>query len=1033
MALDASFTNSGISRSPRDDGSHLVPEATIREVFGPSGVPFSTAGTRVFVNVNGTVSFGDPIYTYTPTAIPGLTTPAVAGYFADVDLRDHQRLLLPDIPNPGTVYLCVESDGDASTITPGDLVMVTWEDVTYYNSSNGFDASQLSSFQIILSVPAATCGSAPGTEGVDVEFRYAELTWTTGDASGGSRGFGGTPATAGLDDGDGTAQALPGSGTASVTMLTSLSNVGEPGVFRIRSWGGALPNCGNGSLDVCEVCDGTMLSSGVSCPSGYTGTPLCNNDPAHPSGDGTCTVSPVPAGCMDVDECAAGTATCSAMASCTNTDGSFECACRAGFTGDGTDCYALVISSPADGARVSDATPTISGTAEPGAEIVVYVDGTEVGRTMADASGAWSFTAPDPLAAGAHTVRVDANGARGSSATASIDVTIDLTTMVTITEPTAGGTIGDASPRIAGRAEPGATVVVEVDGVMVATVTADATGAWETTLTAPLADGAHTVEVTATDDAGNTATDDITFTVDSSVPMLDIVQPANMGFTNAARPTVTGTADPGATVEISVDGTVLGTVMADATGNWSFPVDTDLAEGEHTVTASTSNAAGRTASDTHTFTVDTTPPELTLTAPEEGERLDTARPVFRGTGEPGALVEILVDGVVVGSVVVGDDGTWSYTPDADIADGSHTVEARATDAAGNQASESRDVVVDTSASGEDDVSIVSPTDGAELGVDPPTIAGTAAPGATIEIRIDGVLVATVTADVEGRWSYTPDAPLGDGEHVVVVTATSPSGAMSTDSVRFDVMDGAATGDRDGDGVPDATECPEGTTPCPDTDGDGTPDVADPDDDGDGIPTALERPDGMDVDTDGDGTPDYLDDDDDGDGIPTVDEAPGGAGVDTDGDGIPDHRDADDDGDTLLTRDERPMGMDVDTDGDGIPDHLDDDDDGDGIPTATERADVGRHGDPDDDDVPAWLDTDSDGDGRPDAEEGRDDDDGDGIPNYLDPDGQGPGSLGGLTGGAGCAVSPSRAPAGGALLLLLALAALVVRRREGGAR
>lgn len=998
--LDGSFRNPGLIRSPLDDGSYQVPEATVRQVFGPTGVPFSGAGAQVYVNVNGNVSFGEPVYRYTPDAIPGLSTPAVAAYFGDVDLRDHNRLLLPDIRNPGSVYLCVESDGDEGVIRSGDLIMVTWEDVVRYDASDGFNRSQTASFQVILSVPDAVCGTSPSTRGVDVEFRYAQLTWTTGDASGGSGGFGGTAATAGLDDGAGNAIALPGSGTRDVTMLVNRSNVGEPGVFRVRSWGGALSDCGNGTVDACEICDGSALASGVGCPSGYTGTPLCNNDPANAAGDGTCTLDPVPDGCIDVDECApGGGATCSADATCMNTAGGYICECTTGTTGDGFTCHELVVTSPTAGGIVTDATPPITGTGEPGAEIIIIIDGVEAGRTAVEPDGTFSFTPPLALGEGAHTVVVIAIGAGGSTATATVDFMVDLSTIAFITSPADGTIIGDSTPRIAGRAEPGATVVIRIDGAEVATVTTNASGDWSYTTTAPLADGSHTVDITATDVSGNTATDSVTFEIDSSFPELEIVSPPDRGFTNQSAPTITGTADPDATIEITVDGVVVGTATADGSGEWSLTLTEPLADGEHTVIASTQNAAGATATDRHTFTVDTVPPALAVTSPEEGETVTDTTPAIRGTGEPGAVVEVVVDGSLIGTVIVAEDGTWTFTPADPLTNGDHTVVVTATDAAGNSTTVERELTIDAGAEPSVAVAILSPMEGQSIGIDPPTIAGTAAPGATIEITIDGELAGTVTADVEGNWSYTPSAPLGEGEHEIVVRATSPGGAESTDSVRFGVDTSTSHGDQDGDGVPDSVECPEGTDPCPDTDGDGIPDRADPDDDGDGIPTILERPDGTDRDSDGDGTPDYLDDDDDGDGIPTRDEAPGGQGRDTDGDGRPDHRDGDDDGD--------------------------------GIPTQTERMDGEVHGDdPDGDGIPSWLDTDSDGDGIPDAEEGRDDSDGDGIPNYLDPDDGNAPSRGGLTGGGGCSVGADGQPA--AWLLALAFALFVARRRQGGA-
>ncbi len=319
------------------------------------------------------------------------------------------------------------------------------------------------------------------------------------------------------------------------------------------------------------------------------------------------------------------------------------------------------------------------------------------------------------------------------------------------------------------------------------------------------------------------------------------------------------------------------------------------------------------------------------------------------------------------------------------------------------------------------VSIDQPMAGSTIADRTPTVSGVADPGSTVEIRVDGALVATVTAAADGSWSHTLTAPLADGSHTIEVNATDPDSNTANASVSFTV-NGPGAVDSDGDGVSDE----------------------------------IERPGGVDRDTDMDGTPDHQDADDDGDGVPTRVEIASGVDTDTDMDGTPDYRDADDDGDGVPTRDERPMDMDVDTDTDGDPDYLDADDDGDGIPTATERADAMSYGE-DDDGVPAYLDTDADGDGDLDADEGQGDADGDGVPNYLDPDDATPrvdagpaadaGGAGGdagppvdsgpavpgYSGGAVCSASPGSSGAPLAwILFALALGGLVLRRRRGAA-
>ena len=57
--LDALFTNSGISRSARDDGAYRIPEADILNVFGTDGIPFASNSTELYVNVNGESGYFD--------------------------------------------------------------------------------------------------------------------------------------------------------------------------------------------------------------------------------------------------------------------------------------------------------------------------------------------------------------------------------------------------------------------------------------------------------------------------------------------------------------------------------------------------------------------------------------------------------------------------------------------------------------------------------------------------------------------------------------------------------------------------------------------------------------------------------------------------------------------------------------------------------------------------------------------------------------------------------------------------------------
>ncbi|MCB9592557.1 MAG: hypothetical protein H6719_07485 [Sandaracinaceae bacterium] len=219
-----------------DDGSSA--ELDVSAAF-PRGLHFfDTTYTSLYVNNNGNISFGFSLGSYTPSAFPIASQPIIAPWWGDVDTRGGGA------PSRNGVYW---------SVTPGRFV-VTWHDVGYYASHDNLQ----NDFQMILTA------APPGVGDFDVEFRYNRCEWTTGDASGGSGGFGGTPAQAGFDAGNlRDFVALPGSLTMRVLDLCRTSNVGMPGVWRfeIRSGEIMCPGrgdpCSTGRPGVCEA--GTLV------------------------------------------------------------------------------------------------------------------------------------------------------------------------------------------------------------------------------------------------------------------------------------------------------------------------------------------------------------------------------------------------------------------------------------------------------------------------------------------------------------------------------------------------------------------------------------------------------------------------------------------------------------------------------------------------------------------------------------------------------------------------------------------------------
>ena len=149
---------------------------------GPITIPFNfclygTNYTSFFINTNGNVTFGAAFSTFTATPFPSATIPAMlAPFWGDVDTQMGNGIIHYEI-------------------LP-DAVIINWVGVGYFNDHG----DKLNTFQLIF-----TDGTSPLVQvGANVGFFYEDMAWTTGDASGGANGFGGTPATVGVNEGNGT-------------------------------------------------------------------------------------------------------------------------------------------------------------------------------------------------------------------------------------------------------------------------------------------------------------------------------------------------------------------------------------------------------------------------------------------------------------------------------------------------------------------------------------------------------------------------------------------------------------------------------------------------------------------------------------------------------------------------------------------------------------------------------------------------------------------------------------------------------------
>lgn len=255
--------------SPNDDGSSS--SIDLRAAF-PQGLRFfSDTHTSAFVNTNGNITFSGAEPVFTPQAFPVASRPMIAAYWGDVDLRpivdgDCRGIAEASASSGSGACQNPTTNGAWWHLEPGKMT-ITWDRVGYYRCQ----LDKLMDFQMVLTAPPPACGVAAGD--FDVEFRFNQCDWTTGDASGGSNGLGGTPAQVGFDAGDEqNFVQIPGSMTSTIhTIACTDSNISEPGRWFFQIRGGAVlcpeagEACDTGDDGVCGIGRTRCVGAGTEC------------------------------------------------------------------------------------------------------------------------------------------------------------------------------------------------------------------------------------------------------------------------------------------------------------------------------------------------------------------------------------------------------------------------------------------------------------------------------------------------------------------------------------------------------------------------------------------------------------------------------------------------------------------------------------------------------------------------------------------------------------------------------------------------
>ena len=505
------------------------------------------------------------------------------------------------------------------------------------------------------------------------------------------------------------------------------------------------------------------------------------------------------------------------------------------------DDVGLYQGSTASGASSDDTTPTLRGTAEALSVITVTdsVGGT-LGTTTTDALGNWTFTPATPLAANTihnFTVTASDNAGNVSAVSNTYSLFIDtispssLSSDLSVTSVfddqglvqgalNSGDTTDDAKPEFSGKAEPDALVTVFDNGVEIGTTTANGSGDWTFTPATPLIAGDHSIQIKATDAAGNVSspsTPPFAFTLIGAdapaapaiISVLDNVGAIQTpvvkdGSTDDTTPTFNGTAEAGATVTLFEGTTQLGQTVANAQGEWTITTST-LVQGDHAIYATATNAAGNVSPQTgsYDFTVDTLAPGTPIINVIEGDDVINAVEksdgvTISGTAEALSTVKLYDGSNYLTSVTADASGNWSvaFSSSQVPVDGTRNVRATATDEAGNvSVAAVRVVTIETQAPNPPTINIIEGDDiinAVEKG-DGVVLSGTAEAGTTVTLTYNGLNLGTAPVDANGNWSlsFTAGQVPPDGFATVVATATDAAGNVSLPTSQTVLIDTSA--------------------------------------------------------------------------------------------------------------------------------------------------------------------------------------------------------------------------------------------------
>ncbi len=467
----------------------------------------------------------------------------------------------------------------------------------------------------------------------------------------------------------------------------------------------------------------------------------------------------------------------------------------------------VLISQPALSAAFSDDASGINTNS-----VVITLDNVNITSQAAITAGGFNATPSAQLNDGIHSLTITVNDNAGNQASATIGFTTDtIAPAISNITPIDGSIVAIAQPSISGSFSDNVsgintnTVVINLDN---ADITAQAnvteTG-FNVTPSTPLNDGIHTLTITASDNAGNQASETVNFTTstDQSPPAISIIAPVDGSTLFTAQPALSAAfSDDVSGVDVNsviilLDNTNITAQAIITETDFTAASPTPLNEGPHTLAVTVSDNAGNQAIETVGFTIsfDADAPLIAITAPENGSTFAIIQPAISasfsdavsGIDTNSAKVEL--DNIDITAQALVTASSIEIAQTEPLTDGAHSIAISVSDNAGNPATETTSFKIDTTAPSFDSV---NPVEGSTVATNKPVISAAYSDALsgidanTAKVILDNIDVTSLSTVSPASISFAPTTELANGPHTAIFEIKDLAGNIATAQTIFTV-------------------------------------------------------------------------------------------------------------------------------------------------------------------------------------------------------------------------------------------------------